>query len=167
MPKSEMVSPARERWVDRHGPSYAAAVLSGHVGALLGAGMEDEAGMERGEPTDTMRGGLDDEDEAAAPGELAQVRAALVQAHAEGVVTAAAAAAWVLGKLAAAAELWQALMQHCRSSLDDFTLVPVDDTDWEMLDRSACRFLCRINELCVNSHNSCPSARASVPVGKF
>jgi len=126
------------------GSSYAAAVLSWHVGALLGAGMDDEAGMDRGEPTDNMRGGLDDEDEAAAPGELAQVRAALVQAQAEGVVTAAAAAAWVLGKLAAAAELWQALMQHCRSSLDDFTLVPVDDADWEMLDRSAyvCRFLC-------------------------
>jgi hypothetical protein len=53
------------------------------------------------------------------------------------VVTAAAAAGWVDGKLAAAAELWRALTQHCRSSLDDFTLVPVGDDDWDMLDRCA------------------------------
>lgn len=52
---------------------------------------------------------------------------------------------WVHKQLESARELWGAMSKHNRSTLDDFSLVPTTDADWDMLDCSAVEELLQVN----------------------
>ena len=65
-----------------------------------------------------------------------QVRAACAALEAEGL--AAECLEWVDGKLKQAEELWAAMAASHRSTCDDFSLVPVADVDWDMVEVRAC-----------------------------
>ena len=55
---------------------------------------------------------------------------------------------WVESILKAAFQLWNALGRHNRSTLDDYSVVPASDSDWDMLDDPFLEGLLEVTRMC-------------------